>query len=147
MCHLCNYRNGTIAPPGNIIIKNKYVTLTHIAPPEGFPGWILLYPARHVEKQTELTSEEKNKIVSIRWYCIEVLENLTKTDRVYEILFSEKTKHIHYHLIPRKNTVPDAFRGGRILEFRETYTEKEIAEFMTVFRERIISLAEFRDEQ
>ena len=99
-CICCQIAKQQVIPPGNIIYSNENVILTHNLDVK-IPGYLILFPRRHVEFYHDLSNEEREKLSSIMQSCSKVLTSLDEVERMYIVSLGEETRHVHFHLFPR----------------------------------------------
>ncbi|MHC4075797.1 MAG: HIT family protein [Planctomycetota bacterium] len=93
-------------------------TLNHYSGPEGYLGWLILQPYRHVAHFQELNDNESStlghnlKLIDtvLRAYWTEHFPE-DPIERLYLVCFSESLpKHFHFHLIPRTRQLGNLFK-------------------------------------
>ena len=97
-CPGCAYANHEFSIPCGIAFENDRFNLSQDweLPIEGF---LILSPKRHIEKFSELTTNERNEMFEIVDKIIKFLRDNNICDR-YDIIFEEK-RHLHVWILPR----------------------------------------------
>lgn len=113
-CLACRANRGELHPPGGIIYDDGRWRVEHMLAPAVVAGWLIVKTVRHVESLAELTETEAGALGPLLARVTAALEAATGADRVYSALFAEAVRHVHIHLIPRRDTVPEAARGPAI---------------------------------
>lgn len=99
-CVCCQIVKELTIPPGGIIYADEHVILTHNLDVK-IPGYLLLFPRRHVEFYHDLSSLECDKISLLMKKCSKILSGLDGVERMYIVSLGEETRHVHFHLFPR----------------------------------------------
>lgn len=64
-------------------------------------GWCCLDARRHLSGPIAFTAEEAQTWGLVVQRASQLVQELTRCDRVYAIAFGEGARHLHLHLIPR----------------------------------------------
>lgn len=101
--------------PGPIIHDGKYWIVDH-AYPSKLVGWLVIVLKRHAEAMHELTSEEYLELQELIRKTTSLLHEELKTKKEYVAFFAEGKgfAHIHGHIIPRAEDLPEELKGPRI---------------------------------
>lgn len=99
-CLCCQLAAKRIIPPGGVIYSDQNVILTHNLDVK-IPGYLILFPRRHVEFYHELSYEEREKISLLTQLSSKILTSLEDVERMYIVSLGEETRHVHFHLFPR----------------------------------------------
>lgn len=110
----CRANQGELQPPGGVIWDDGLWRVEHMLAPAVLPGWLILKTVRHVESLAKITPAEAAALGPLLHRLTAALEAETRADRIYAALFAEAVRHVHFHLIPRRDTVSDAQRGPAI---------------------------------
>lgn len=122
-CMACSANRGELHPPGGVIYDDGLWRLEHMLMPALLPGWLILKTVRHVESLSELTMAEAAALGPLLHRATKALEMATGADRVYTALFAEAVRHVHFHLIPRRDETPESARGPLIFTLPPAATE------------------------
>lgn len=124
-CSLCRKNHKLERLSGQIIYETPSFSVIHQQPPVYVLGWLLIIPKDHLTTQLELTKEQSIELIELQQKFTSILTEYTKAERIYWVMFGEKVKHIHFHLIPiQKDLIPEA-RGPKIFDW---IGEKPISE-------------------
>jgi diadenosine tetraphosphate (Ap4A) HIT family hydrolase len=80
-------------------------------------GWTVVVPTRHAEPLDELSNEESVFLGGLLRDLSVALKEVTECLKTYVILLAEAEgfTHVHFHVIPRMDDLPEARRGTGIL--------------------------------
>jgi diadenosine tetraphosphate (Ap4A) HIT family hydrolase len=114
---------GDVRKWGGVIKLNGNWILNHYRGEEGFLGWLALQPRYHREELTQLEADELEALGGNIKKIDEALGEYwskhfkgDEIERVYAVYFSEYSKHLHFHLIPRtKETKRFLYTCGSII--------------------------------
>ena len=126
-CTACRVNRGELHPPGGVIYDDSHWRVEHMLAPAVLPGWLIVKPVRHVESLGELTPVESAALGPLLARVTAALERVTGTERVYSVLLAEAVRHVHFHLIPRRASIPESSRGPAIFNLPPTATEEACA--------------------
>lgn len=99
-CYGCNYASHKFTIPCGIAYENDNFTLSQDweLPIVGF---FVVSPKRHIEKFSELSSEERIEIFEIVDKTIKILRGIGVCER-FNVIFEEKeNRHFHIWIMPR----------------------------------------------
>ena len=83
------------------IWRNPHWLLRHHPQPSPLLGWCCLDARRHLSGPIAFTAEEAQTWGLVVQRASQLVQELTRCDRVYAIAFGEGARHLHLHLIPR----------------------------------------------
>jgi diadenosine tetraphosphate (Ap4A) HIT family hydrolase len=141
-CLACQANSGVVHPPGGVIYDDGLWRLEHMLAPAVLPGWLILKPLRHVESLTGLTPAEAAALGPLLVRATAALEAVTSAERVYSVLLAEAVRHVHFHIIPRTESVPESGRGPAIFSLPPAAPEERCAAIALAVADR---LREHRD--
>jgi diadenosine tetraphosphate (Ap4A) HIT family hydrolase len=83
------------------------------------PGWLVLLPRRHVDGLHELTAEEAGELGHLLRAASIALTEVTGCRKTYVALFAEAEgfAHLHVHVVPRHEDLPQDRRGPRVFGY------------------------------
>lgn len=107
-------------------------------------GFFIVSPKRHIEKLSELTTDERNEMFSIVDKTVKILRDNNICDR-FDYIFEEKeNRHLHVWILPRYNwmneIVDDIIGNIRIIfdyakeNFRNDENYKKIKEITEIVK-------------
>ena len=106
-CGVCRQNGGEAEIPGGVIWENDLWFVRHIAPPYPLAGWTMFHTQRHVQGPAHFTDAEAAKFGPVLRHVSRALEQATGALRLYTVAFGESTPHMHAHLIPRYEKMPN----------------------------------------
>lgn len=112
-CMACAINEGKLNFIGSDIFKGKYFSVLQDAelPIDGF---VVIASNRHVEKLTELNSEEQKSLIELINKCLTALQKFGNCEE-YNVVLEEKAGyHFHVWLMPRANWMIEKF--GKVLK-------------------------------
>jgi len=115
--------------PGDPIYKGNYWIVEH-AYPSGVLGWNVIVLLRHCEKLHELSLEEWTELAKIQEAVTKSMHKIGKLEKEYLACFAEVEgfKHIHFHVIPKREDLPNEFVGTKSFQYLKVGIEESIKE-------------------
>ncbi len=117
-----------LAYGGTLRLKGNWV-LHHYVAREGFLGWLALQPYEHRGHLRELTDDEGREFGGTLKAVEQALHAYWEKEfpgdpleHVYVVFFSESSKHLHLHIVPRPKSFRDlcvhatAYSEGKEIE-------------------------------
>lgn len=82
-------------------------------------GWLVATPMRHVLALDELTAEEAAALGPLLREASIALRSVTGCRKTYVMLFAEAEgfEHLHLHIVPRMDDLPDDRRGPAVFAY------------------------------
>lgn len=120
--------------PGAIIYQSKNWVVDH-AYPVGVEGWLVIVAKRHVIALHELNSKEWAELGKIQSVLVGGFRSLLNAKKEYIACFSEAPgfSHIHFHIIPRTDNLPEAMLGSKVFQMLKP-------EIIPIKKERVIKV-------
>ncbi|HEU5025376.1 MAG TPA: HIT domain-containing protein [Spirillospora sp.] len=129
-CLVCdhNARMDTL-PPRELVGFDEHWRVAH-AFGTGTPGWLVLMPRRHVTAVAELTDAEAAGLGSWQVRLSRALNAVTGCGKTYIAQFAEAEgfAHVHFHIVPRADDLPDDLRGPRVFTLLGRSPEEDLGE-------------------
>ena len=115
--------------PAITIYQNASWTVEH-AYPTGLPFWLVIVLREHKEAMHELNEAEFQDLLSIQKRAVKILRKLTGCKKEYIIVMCEGEgfQHLHVHIIPRAEDMPDEYKGKNIFKYLKLPKEKIVPE-------------------
>ena len=112
-CMACAINEGKFNFMGSDIFKGEYFSVLQDAElPIG--GFVVIASNRHVEKLTELNSEEQKNLIELINKCLTALQKFGISEE-YNVVLEEKAGyHFHVWLMPRAKWMIEKF--GKVLK-------------------------------
>ena len=99
-CPICKLHEGDTEKDYEIARTRLWV-LRHHPAPAPLPGWLLLDSYRHIPGPLGFDDREAGEWGSAVRLASQLVQRLTRCERVYAIAFGEGAQHLHLHLVPR----------------------------------------------
>lgn len=117
-CFSCDLQAGVSLPPRDDVISTDHWRVVH-AFNSTLPGWLVVFPTRHVASFSELTSEAADELGGLIRRLGSALEVVTGCVKTYLMQFSEAEgfSHLHLHLVPRLPDLPEDARGPLVFTY------------------------------
>jgi diadenosine tetraphosphate (Ap4A) HIT family hydrolase len=129
-CLVCehNGRMDTLPPRENVAFDEHW-RVAH-AFGTGTPGWLVLMPRRHVTAVAELTDAEAAALGPWQVRLSRALHAVTGCGKTYIAQFAEAEgfSHVHFHIVPRADDLPDDLRGPRVFALLGRAPEEDLGE-------------------
>jgi diadenosine tetraphosphate (Ap4A) HIT family hydrolase len=71
---------------------------------ENYIGFCRVILNQHVKEMTDLTSEERARIMNVTFFVEAVLREVLQPEKINLASLGNKTPHLHWHVIPRFKT-------------------------------------------
>lgn len=126
-CMACRANRGDLHAPGGVIWDDGRWRVEHMLAPAVLAGWLIVKTVRHVESLADLDAGEAAALGPLLARVTAALEAETGVERVYASLFAEAVRHVHFHLVPRRASVPEPARGPAVFTLPPTATETACA--------------------
>ena len=120
-CGACAEVAGEISAPGGVIFDNGNWFVSHHTGPFTDPGELIVKTRRHCESLAELTPEESASLGPVLRSAVQALHGVVVAERIYALSFNERTRHVHFLILPRTKEMPrghvisDLYRRARNL--------------------------------
>lgn len=114
-CFSCAQAEAADPPPRDRVLATEHWLAAH-AFDSSLPGWLVLYPRRHLLSLADLTAAEAAELGPVLADLSRALEQVTGCVKTYLMQFSEAAgfAHLHLHLVPRMPDQPEDERGPRV---------------------------------
>ena len=112
-CLGCEIVNGNLVPFGGVLFADKYFTIMQDfeLPIDGF---IVISSVRHIEKFTDLTSEERIDLIGLINKTLTILRENKVAEEFNVILEEKQGYHFHIWLMPRHKWMIEKY--GKVLK-------------------------------
>ena len=117
-CELVSRRNAGDAPLWDRIRRTQFWDLVH-SYNTALPGWLVLVARRHIEAIDELSDDEAIELGRLLRQASIALKEVTGCAKTYVMQFAEDPDHphVHFHIVPRMEDLPEDRRSVRIIEY------------------------------
>ena len=116
-CDLIRRRDAGSAPLWDSIIRTPGWDLVH-AYGTSIEGWLVLVVRRHVVAIADMRDEEAAELGPLLQKVSAALRAVMGCPKTYVVQFAEHRQHphVHFHVIPRAEDLPEDRRGPHIFE-------------------------------
>ena len=97
------------SPGGEIIWQDDFCRVV-LVDDKNYIGFCRVVLNKHVKEMTDLTTEERARLMDVTFIVERVLRELLQPEKINLANLGNKTPHIHWHVIPRFKD--DAFFPG-----------------------------------
>jgi diadenosine tetraphosphate (Ap4A) HIT family hydrolase len=145
-CGICALHADQVQLDAMEIWRHPDWLLRHHPQPSPLLGWCCLDARRHLSGPIDFTAEEAQAWGLVVQRASQLVQELTRCDRVYAIAFGEGARHLHLHLIPRHGedsqttawAVADHYRAVEAGE-RPAAESAAVQAWIHLARERVIA--------
>lgn len=134
--------------PGPTIYEGKHWLVEHTYP-NRLKGWLVIVSKRHVEALHELTKDEFMEFGEICEMTTKILHSTLYCKKEYCMCFAEVEKfyHIHFHIVPRANDLPDELKSSKIFSMlkvdeADSIPREEIIEFCKILEDKFLEVSQ-----
>jgi diadenosine tetraphosphate (Ap4A) HIT family hydrolase len=105
-------------PPRERVAADPHWRVAH-AFNTALPGWLVLVPRRHVTAIADLTDSEAAALGTWQVRLSRALRDVTGCAKTYVMQFAEQEGfgHVHFHVMPRMDDIPDDHRGPAVFQY------------------------------
>ena len=120
-CFVCEKHRQGSAAEGGVIYEDELVYAGHahlLGRSEGYLGYLMAEPKRHVHGLGELTDDEAAALGRLVNNLARALRAIVGAEHVYSFVFGDgAVQHLHIHVIPRYAGTPSDYRGLQVTEW------------------------------
>lgn len=106
-CAICALHLNSAQLDPTLIWRGEHWLLRHHPHPSPLVGWCLLDVRRHCAGPVDFSAAEAADWGLIVQRASRLVKHVSGCNRVYAIAFGEGARHLHLHLIPRCNGIPE----------------------------------------
>ena len=89
------------ASPGGVVVwQNDLCRVVRVDEPD-YPGFLRVILARHAREMTDLSPEERARLMAIVFEVEAVVRDAMRPDKMNVASLGNMTPHVHWHVIPR----------------------------------------------
>lgn len=130
-CYACR-RNGTLPgrlPPRELVFDDGKWRVVH-AFGSAIPGWLVVVCRRHVTSLSQLTPQEAAVLGPLLASLSKALETVFPARKAYVAFLAEAEgfEHLHIHVVPREDGMPQERRGKRVFDWLDMPEEEAVTE-------------------
>ena len=128
-CELIARRDAGNAPLWDCIYRTPYWDVAHCYN-TALRGWLVLIARRHIAAIDEMTGDEAIELGKMIRRVSVILKALTGCAKTYVIQFAEASghPHVHFHIVPRMDDLPEDHRGPDIFKYLGVPVEEQVSE-------------------
>ncbi len=94
MCVLCDEVGG------ELVWQDHHCRV--VLPAEAdYPGFVRVIATQHVSEMTDLTSADRDHLMTVVWPCAKVLREIMEPTKVNLAALGNRVPHVHWHIIAR----------------------------------------------
>jgi diadenosine tetraphosphate (Ap4A) HIT family hydrolase len=93
-CELCEQGSG------EVLYRNEQFRIVLIDDPD-YPGFCRVIWNDHVKEMSDLSAQDRSKLMAAVWQVESVLRELMQPDKINLASLGNMTPHLHWHVIPR----------------------------------------------
>jgi len=93
-CELCQ------SPGGEVIWESELCRVVAVGDPD-YPGFCRVILNRHVREMTDLSEEERIRLMHVLFGVERAIRALYQPDKINLASLGNMTPHLHWHVIPR----------------------------------------------
>lgn len=122
-CLGCAIVKGEILPPGGILLETEDF-LVHQDPLVPIDGFLIITVKKHVSSITELTAEQRYRLIDLLNDGICLLKQVHVADEI-TIIQEERSSHLHFWLFPWKTWMKGMGNYKEICDYAKKNASKE----------------------
>jgi diadenosine tetraphosphate (Ap4A) HIT family hydrolase len=119
-CYAChqNRKIPTELPPRELVFDDGNWWVVH-AFGSAIPGWLVVVCRRHITSLSQLTSQEAAILGPLLAALSRALEAVFPAGKAYVAFLAEAEgfEHLHIHVIPRNEEMPQVQRGKHVFDW------------------------------
>ena len=93
-CELC------ASPGGPVLWQNDLCRVVRVDDPD-YPGFLRVILKRHAREMTELTVEERGRLMAVVFEVEAAVREAMQPDKMNVASLGNMTPHVHWHVVPR----------------------------------------------
>lgn len=94
------------------------------------PGWLALFPRRHLVTADEMTDDEAQTFGGALRGLTAGLKTSCGSDKVYVVAFGERLPHWHMLVMAIPETLPASMRGANVLAHKDSLADESAAHLL-----------------
>jgi diadenosine tetraphosphate (Ap4A) HIT family hydrolase len=94
-CPLCD------APGGDVLWQDDFCRVVYVTDTPDYPGFCRVILKRHVKEMTDLTPDERNRLMIVVWKTEQAVRDVLNPDKINLASLGNVVPHLHWHVIPR----------------------------------------------
>jgi diadenosine tetraphosphate (Ap4A) HIT family hydrolase len=94
-CLLCD------TPGGEVLWQDDFCRVVLVADTPGYHGFCRVILNRHIREMTDLTAEERNRLMDVVWKTEQAVRDVLHPDKINLASLGNVVPHLHWHVVPR----------------------------------------------
>lgn len=94
-CPLCE------TPGGDILWQDDFCRVVYVTDTPDYPGFCRVILKRHVKEMTDLTADERSRLMNVVWKTEQAVRDVMHPDKINLAALGNVVPHLHWHVIPR----------------------------------------------
>lgn len=94
-CPLCD------TPGGETLWQDDFCRVVIVTDTPDYPGFCRVILNRHIKEMTDLTEEERSRLMNIVWKTEQAVLDVMHPDKINIASLGNVVPHLHWHVIPR----------------------------------------------
>lgn len=94
-CPLCDTTGG------DILWQDDFCRVVYVTDTPDYPGFCRVILNRHVKEMTDLTADERTRLMNVVWKTEQAVRDVMRPDKINLASLGNVVPHLHWHVIPR----------------------------------------------
>jgi len=94
-CPLCD------EPGGDVLWQDDFCRVVYVTDTPDYPGFCRVILNRHVKEMTDLTGDERTRLMDVVWKTEQAVRDVMNPDKINLASLGNVVPHLHWHVIPR----------------------------------------------
>jgi diadenosine tetraphosphate (Ap4A) HIT family hydrolase len=94
-CPLCD------EPGGDVLWQDDFCRVVLVNDTLDYPGFCRVILNRHVKEMTDLTGDERTRLMDVVWKTEQAVRDALNPDKINLASLGNVVPHVHWHVIPR----------------------------------------------
>jgi len=99
-CPLCD------TPGGEVLWQDDFCRVVFVTDTPDYPGFCRVILKRHVKEMTDLTADERTRLMDVVWKTERAVRDVMSPDKINLASLGNVVPHLHWHVIPRFESDP-----------------------------------------
>lgn len=94
-CPLCQAKNEAV------LWQDDFCRVIFVTDTPDYHGFCRVILNRHVKEMTDLTPDERNRLMNVVWKTEQAVREILRPDKINLASLGNVVPHLHWHVIPR----------------------------------------------
>jgi diadenosine tetraphosphate (Ap4A) HIT family hydrolase len=81
--------------------QDDFCRIVLVTDTPGYPGFCRVILNRHIKEMTDLTAEERSRLMNVVWKTEQAVRDIMRPDKINLASLGNVVPHLHWHVIPR----------------------------------------------